>query len=151
MALIGAQLPDIMAHVGWKSSKMADHYIKLNQVLAPGVPSDNLSKISLDLLELYTKQKHLQRFLKAFCTVARKGHVNFFVIEKANYTKNDANLEIGWSYKVIATDILSITCISATFPVSSIKFTSRFKQTLQVSFAVNKEKMQERRRFRKYR
>jgi len=66
LALSGAQLPDIMAHVGWKSSKTADHYIKLNQVLAPGGPSDNLSKISLDLSELYAKQNHLQGISKAF-------------------------------------------------------------------------------------
>ena len=36
LAIAGAKLDAIMDHVGWKSSSIARHYIKLNQVLALG-------------------------------------------------------------------------------------------------------------------
>ena len=34
LALAGTLMYDILSHVGWKSSKTAEHYIKLNKVLS---------------------------------------------------------------------------------------------------------------------
>ena len=59
-------MPDILSHVGWRSSKTAEHYIKLNRVLCPGGASDALPNISLDLPELYQRQNRLTGFTTAF-------------------------------------------------------------------------------------
>ena len=58
---------DILSHVGWRTSKMAEHYIKLSRVLCPGEASDALANISLDLHHLYQKQNSLTGFTTAFC------------------------------------------------------------------------------------
>ena len=66
LALAGSHRPDIFSHVGWKTSKMAEHYIKFNRVLFPGGASDALANISLDLHALYQKQNRLTGFTSAF-------------------------------------------------------------------------------------
>ena len=67
LALAGSQMPDILSHVGWKTSKTAEHYIKLNRVLCPGGASDALANISLDLHARYQEQNKLTGFTSAFC------------------------------------------------------------------------------------
>jgi len=66
LALAGTQLDDIMSHVGWKTSRMANHYLKLNQVLLPGGPGERLATMSLNLPELYKRQNNLTGFTNAF-------------------------------------------------------------------------------------
>ncbi|RUA04445.1 MAG: hypothetical protein DSY43_06250 [Gammaproteobacteria bacterium] len=66
LALAGTQLLDIMSHVGWKTSKMANHYLKLNRVLSPGGAGDRLAGVSLNLSELYQRQNNLIGFTNAF-------------------------------------------------------------------------------------
>ena len=59
-------MPDILSHVGWRTSKTAEHYIKLNRVLRRGEASDVLANISLDLHDLLQKQSRLTGFTTAF-------------------------------------------------------------------------------------
>ena len=66
LELVGTQMPDILSHVGWRSLKTAEHYIKLNRVLCPVGASDALANTSLDLPELYQRQNSLTGFTTAF-------------------------------------------------------------------------------------
>ena len=49
LAMAGADIQIVMDHVGWKTSSMARHYIKLNQVFGSGGAGDLLSTMPLDL------------------------------------------------------------------------------------------------------
>ena len=66
LALSGVPLESIMAHVGWKTAATAKHYIKLNQVMAPGGVSDILACLAFDLSEVYQRQNSLTHFTQAF-------------------------------------------------------------------------------------
>ena len=66
LARSGVPLESIMAHVGWKTAATAKHYIKLNQVMAPGGVSDILACLAFDLSEVYQRQNSLTHFTQAF-------------------------------------------------------------------------------------
>lgn len=69
LALSGAQLADVMDHVGWASNSTALYYLKLAQVLRPGGPSDILASQDEDYISLaanYTDLNSLKSFVSAF-------------------------------------------------------------------------------------
>ena len=66
LAIAGAKLDAIMDHMGWKSSKSAHHYIKLNQVLGLGGAVDTLSLLEVDLAKAYKQYNNLHGFPIAF-------------------------------------------------------------------------------------
>ena len=76
LAIAGAKLEAIMDHVGWKSSKSARHFIKLNQVLGHGGATDTLSSLEVDLAKVYKQYNNLHGFTIAFWTL---GLLSFIV------------------------------------------------------------------------
>ena len=66
LAIAEAKLDAIMDHVGWKSSSLACHYIKLNQVLGLGRVADTLSSLEVDLVKAYKQYNNLHGFSVAF-------------------------------------------------------------------------------------
>ena len=66
LAMAGVDLQTLMDHVGWKTSGMARHYLKLNQVIGSGGAGDILAATPLDLTEHYRKQNELLGFALAF-------------------------------------------------------------------------------------
>ena len=71
LALSGAQLADVMSHVGWKNGQTALYYMKLGEVLCQGSSSYLLSSTSdgtsnLSSLHVYTSLDFLKNFICAF-------------------------------------------------------------------------------------
>jgi hypothetical protein len=68
-ALSGAQLSDIMSHIGWRNPSTASYYLKLAQVLRPGGPSELLSSdeasMAVSTTE-YNELNALNNFMAAF-------------------------------------------------------------------------------------
>lgn len=74
LALSGARLGDIMAHVGWKTPSTASYYLKLANVLRPGGPSELLSsgESSVELsTSAYSDLNTLHNFVAAFPSVQK--------------------------------------------------------------------------------
>ena len=69
LALSGAQLSDIMSHIGWRNPSTASYYLKLAQVLRPGGPSELLSSdeasMAVSTTE-YSDLNALNNFMAAF-------------------------------------------------------------------------------------
>ena len=69
LALPGAQLADVMSHVGWKNGQTALYYMKLSEVLRQGASSHLLSSASEEassLLSQYASLDSLNNFICAF-------------------------------------------------------------------------------------
>lgn len=66
LAMVGADIQTVMDHVDWKTSSMARHCIKLNQVLGTGSEGDLLSTMSVNLTDNYRRQNELLDFSQAF-------------------------------------------------------------------------------------
>lgn len=66
LALAGAEMNSIMGHVGWKTVSTAEHYIKLQQVMAPNGASDILACLPQELCDVYHTQNTLRGFSQAF-------------------------------------------------------------------------------------
>ena len=69
LALSGAQLADVMSHVGWKNGQTALYYMKLGEVLRQGSSSLSLSSASEEassLFSQYTSLDSLKNFICAF-------------------------------------------------------------------------------------
>ena len=66
LALSGANLQTIMDHVGWKLPSTAHHYLKFNNVMAPGGTSELLANLDIDVGECYRKRNDLFGFCTAF-------------------------------------------------------------------------------------
>ena len=69
LALSGAQLADVMAHVGWNNKGTALYYMKLAEVLRAGSPSDLLASADRSpssSTDVYTDLNHLKGFVLAF-------------------------------------------------------------------------------------
>ena len=61
---VGNRLADHYSHVGWKITSTACHYLRMEQVLRSGGAGDSLSKLPLDLGEIYRRQNELMGFTK---------------------------------------------------------------------------------------
>ena len=71
LALSGGQLAYIMEHVGWRLAHTASHYLKVEQVLRPGGPSELLSRHDSSaqaLADSYTDLNSLLHFTVTFPT-----------------------------------------------------------------------------------
>lgn len=66
MALSGVRLEHIMDHVGWKSSRTALHYIKLDRVMNPEGAAARLANAESDLGKKYKEINALKDFVPAF-------------------------------------------------------------------------------------
>jgi len=69
LALSGAQLADVMSHVGWKNGQAALYYMKLGEFLRQGSSSHLLSFVSEEtssLLTQYTSLDFHKNFICAF-------------------------------------------------------------------------------------
>jgi len=69
LAFSGAQLADVMSHVGWKNGQTALYYMKLGEVLRQGSSSLLLSSASEEastLFSQYTSVDSLKNFICAF-------------------------------------------------------------------------------------
>ncbi|KAL9955934.1 hypothetical protein ACROYT_G037338 [Oculina patagonica] len=69
LALSGAQLADVMSHVGWKNGQTALYYMKLGEVLRLGSSSHLLSSTSEEassLFNQYASLDSLKNFICAF-------------------------------------------------------------------------------------
>ena len=66
LAMAGADIQTVMDHVGWKTSSMARHYIKSNQVFRWGDAGDFLSTMPADITDNYRRQNELLGFSQAF-------------------------------------------------------------------------------------
>ena len=75
LALSGAQLAEIMAHVGWRNPSTASYYLKLANVLRPGGPADLLSSgnssVAASTLE-YHDFNELKYFVSAFPSLKKQ-------------------------------------------------------------------------------
>ena len=76
LALSGAQLAEIMAHVGWRNPSTASYYLKLANVLRPhGGPADVLSSgnssVAASTLE-YHDFNELKNFVSAFPSLKKQ-------------------------------------------------------------------------------
>ena len=75
LALSGAQLAEIMAHVGWRNPSTASYYLKLANVLRPGGPADLLSSgnssVAASTLE-YHDFNELKNFVSAFPSLKKQ-------------------------------------------------------------------------------
>ena len=60
--LNGSEIQTVMDHVDWKTSFMARHYIKLNQVFGSGGVGDLLSTMPGDLTNDYRRENELLFF-----------------------------------------------------------------------------------------
>ena len=63
MALANVSLDHIMDHVGWKSSKTALHYIKLQQVFNPAGPAAKLADLDSSTA---TEYKHINQLVQLY-------------------------------------------------------------------------------------
>ena len=61
ISMAGAATQTIMDHVDWKTSSMAHHYIKLNQVFGSGCAGD-LFTMPVDITDNYHRQNELLGF-----------------------------------------------------------------------------------------
>lgn len=66
LAMAGLSLHEIMDHVGWKSSRTALHYIKLNKVTNPSGAASKLSDLDIATGETYERLNKLVGFSPAF-------------------------------------------------------------------------------------
>ncbi|CAB4021083.1 LIGHT-DEPENDENT SHORT HYPOCOTYLS 6 [Paramuricea clavata] len=69
LALTGADLPEIMQHVGWARRHTALHYMQLAKVLHPEGASARLASGNAgNVVNPWQDVNHLQRFVSAFPT-----------------------------------------------------------------------------------
>ena len=66
MALTGSALDDIMEHVGWKSHRMARHYLQLHKSLLPDSVKARKAQATPDTSSRYEELNQLQDFEPAF-------------------------------------------------------------------------------------
>ena len=66
MALTKSALDDIMEHVGWKSHRMARHYLQLHKSLLPDSVGARMTQASPDTSSRYEELNQLQGFEPAF-------------------------------------------------------------------------------------
>lgn len=66
LALAGVGLWDIMDHIGWKSSKTALHYIKLQKVMNPSGAASILADLDPQLGQTYKDWNTLKGFVPFF-------------------------------------------------------------------------------------
>ena len=62
MVLTGSTLDDIVEHVGWKSHRMARHYLQLHKTLQPDSVAARLSQATPDTSSRYSELNQLQGF-----------------------------------------------------------------------------------------
>ena len=68
MALTGSALDDIVDHVGWKSHRMARHYLQLHKSLQPDLGAARISQATPETSSRYSELNQLQGFEPAFPT-----------------------------------------------------------------------------------
>ena len=66
MALTGSALDDIIEHVGWKSHRMARHYLQLHKSLQPDSVVARISQATPETSSHYSELNQLQGFEPAF-------------------------------------------------------------------------------------
>ena len=66
MALTGSALDDIVEHVGWKSHRMARHYLQLHKSLQPDLVAARISQATPVTSSRYSELNQLQGFEPAF-------------------------------------------------------------------------------------
>ena len=65
LILSGADLNDVMGHIGLKTTSTAQHYVKLHQVMCGGGVGNILSNLDKNISEVYTASNNLLGFTQA--------------------------------------------------------------------------------------
>lgn len=65
LVLSGADMNDVMSHIGWKTVSTAQHYVKLHHVLQGNSVGDALANLDKNITEVYSASNALLGFTEA--------------------------------------------------------------------------------------